>query len=89
MAKLINLRRERSRRELKRQNALKRERETQQRIRKVSAIALMFLKRCLDLNHYNFRLAFAIGRERFILTLEHVGQGAPPPPPEEPGPGGA
>lgn len=84
MARLVNLNKERIRRERRRQSALKRERDKQQRIRKVSAIALMFLKRCLDLGHYNFRLAFAVGPHRFILSLEHVGQTpeVPPPPPE-------
>jgi hypothetical protein len=85
--KLVNLGRERLRRERHRKQALRRERENQTRFRKISAIALMFLKRAIELGHHNLTLLFAIGPARYRLSIERFGKDAPPKPPKAPGPG--
>lgn len=80
MARVFSLNRERARREMRRRAALRREREFQGVMRKIQANALMFLKRCLELGQTRFRFVFAVGGERFVLTLERIGDKPLPPP---------
>lgn len=84
--KVVNLGRERLRRERTRRQALRRERENQTRFRKISAIALMFLKRAIELGHHNLTLLFAIGPARYRLSIERFGDDPAPPPKSPKGP---